>query len=215
MFPNVVWHHGHLTRGDRWALNRHKSALVWITGLSASGKSTIAHALELRLHERRIRSYVLDGDNVRHGLNRNLGFSAEDRKENLRRVGEVARLFMDAGILTVASFISPYRNDREMIRSLFQDDDFIEVYLDCDLAICESRDPKGMYKKARRGEIAHFTGISDPYEIPTNPDLIINTGELCIDDSVGMILDYLEEKRIIEVPVINIRNQFQLKEALK
>jgi adenylylsulfate kinase len=197
MVPNVVWHNGHLTRKDRWTLNKHRSALVWITGLSASGKSTIAHALEVRLYEREIRSYVLDGDNVRHGLNRNLGFSAADRKENIRRVAEVASLFVDSGILTIASFISPYRSDREMVRSLFQDNGFIEVYLDCDLSVCESRDPKGMYKKARKGEIAHFTGISDPYEIPLNAELTINSGQLSVEESVERIFAYLENQEII------------------
>ncbi|MFO0754743.1 MAG: adenylyl-sulfate kinase [Thermodesulfovibrionales bacterium] len=195
--PNVVWHKGIITKENRWALNRHKSALVWITGLSASGKSTIAHELESLLYEKGIRSYVLDGDNVRHGLNRNLGFSADDRRENLRRVGEVAKLFVDAGVLTIASFISPYESDRSMLRTLFRDGEFIEVYLDCALGVCESRDPKGMYKKARRGEIEHFTGISDPYEIPANPELVVNTGELDVGASVAKILGYMQGRGIV------------------
>lgn len=193
----VVWHNGHLTKKDRWLMNNHRSALVWITGLSASGKSTTAHALELRLYERGIRSYVLDGDNVRHGLNRNLGFSAGDRKENLRRVGEVAKLFVDAGILTIASFISPYKSDRAMIRGLFPEGQFIEVYLDCALSVCESRDPKGMYRKARSGQIGHFTGISDPYEAPVSPEIIINSGMVSVDESVARVLEYLELNKIV------------------
>jgi adenylylsulfate kinase len=153
--------------------------------------------LEASLHEKGIRTYVLDGDNVRHGLNRNLGFSAEDRRENLRRVAEVAKLFVDAGIVTIASFISPYKSDRAMIRDLFQEDRFIEVYLDCDLATCESRDPKGFYRKARNGQIEHFTGISDPYEVPTNPEIRIKTGMISVEESVSQILDYLETNRIV------------------
>ncbi len=194
---NVVWHNGLLTKKERWELNKHKSALIWITGLSASGKSTIAHELELRLHEEGIRSYVLDGDNVRHGLNKNLGFSEEDRKENLRRIGEVAKLFVDAGILTIASFISPYGSDRAMIRSLFPERQFVEVYLDCDIAVCESRDPKGMYKKARNGQIEHFTGVSDPYEVPSNPEISIKSDILSVDECVSQILDYLAANRIV------------------
>ncbi|MBZ0155146.1 MAG: adenylyl-sulfate kinase [Alphaproteobacteria bacterium] len=195
--PNVVWHNGLITKKDRWALNKHKSALIWITGLSASGKSTIAHELESLLYEKGIRSYVLDGDNVRHGLNRNLGFSADDRKENLRRVGEVAKLFVDAGILTIASFISPYESDRNMIRTLFHEGEFIEVYLDCEMVICESRDPKGLYEKARKGEIEHFTGISDPYEIPANPEIVVNTGVLNVYESVEKIHSYMKSNGII------------------
>lgn len=195
--PNVVWHKGMITKENRWTLNRHKSALIWITGLSASGKSTIAHELESLLYEKGIRSYVLDGDNVRHGLNRNLGFSAEDRKENLRRVGEVAKLFVDAGILTIASFISPYASDRSMIRTLFQEGEFIEVYLDCAIGICESRDPKGLYKKARKGEIVHFTGISDPYEIPVNPEIAVDTSALSVEESVAEILAYMKDRGIV------------------
>jgi adenylylsulfate kinase len=194
---NIKWHNGKIRKEDRWVINRHKSALVWITGLSASGKSTIAAELESRLFGNHIKTFVLDGDNVRHGLNKDLGFSHEDRSENLRRVGEVAKLLVDAGILTIAAFISPYISERDAIRSLFTEGEFIEVYLECDLCICEQRDPKGLYKRARRGEIPLFTGISDPYEKPANPEIIIRSDILTLDESVAKIIDYLESKEIL------------------
>jgi adenylylsulfate kinase len=196
---NIKWHKERITKVDRWGSDRHKSALIWITGLSASGKSTIARELEHRLFQHKIKTFVLDGDNVRHGLNKDLGFSSEDRKENLRRVGEVAKLLVDAGLLTIAAFISPYASDRDSIRELFSKDneEFIEVYLKCDLAVCESRDPKGLYKKARRGEIPDFTGISQPYETPANPEIILNTGKLGIEESVESLMAYLKKKEII------------------
>lgn len=196
---NIKWHKPRITKKDRWGSYRHKSALIWITGLSASGKSTIAIELEHRLFQKKIKTFVLDGDNVRHGLNKDLGFSPGDRKENLRRVGEVAKLLVDAGILTIAAFISPYASDREAIRELFRSDneEFIEVYLKCDLAVCEARDPKGLYKKARKGEIPDFTGISQPYEEPANPQILIETDRLSIEDSVESIIRYLTEKGII------------------
>lgn len=194
---NTVWHHGKITKTERCALNKHKSALVWITGLPASGKSTIAHELEYQLIHRKIRAFVLDGDNIRHGINKDLGFSAADRRENLRRVGEIAKLFVEAGILTIAAFASPYKADRLMIRELFNEDEFIEVYLSCDLSVCESRDPKGHYKKARTGEIKNFTGVSDPYEPPDNPDIILDTEKISADEAVHRIIYYLKEKRII------------------
>jgi len=196
---NIKWHKARITKADRWGSNQHKSALIWITGLSASGKSTIAIELEHRLFQDKIKTFVLDGDNVRHGLNKDLGFSPEDRKENLRRVGEVAKLLVDAGLLTIAAFISPYASDRDSIRELFSKDneEFIEVYLKCDLAVCESRDPKGLYKKARRGEIPDFTGISQPYEAPANPEIILDTGKLGIEESVGNLIAYLKKKEII------------------
>ena len=178
-------------------MNGHKSALVWLTGLPGSGKSTISHELEHRLFLQTIKTYVLDGDNVRQGLCRDLGFSADNRRENLRRVGEVAGLFVDAGILTIAAFASPYRAGRRMVREMFAPGDFIEVYLGCDVSVCEARDPKGLYKKARCGEIKNFTGISDPYEPPEGPEIILETDRLCIDDSVDMIIGYLKEKKII------------------
>jgi len=194
---NITWHGAKITKNDRWVKNSHKSALVWITGLSASGKSTIATELEYRMFQRSINTFVLDGDNVRHGLNKDLGFSVEDRKENLRRVGEVAKLLVEAGILTVAAFISPFRSDRSLIRKLFQEGEFLEVYLRCDLSVCESRDPKGLYKKARRGEIEEFTGISAPYEEPDEPEIVIETDRLSIGESVDVIIKVLREKEII------------------
>lgn len=194
---NTIWHHGKISKTERHRLNNHKSALVWITGLPASGKSTIAHELEYQLIHRGIRAFVLDGDNIRHGLNKDLGFSAADRRENLRRIGQVARLFVEAGILTIAAFASPYKADRLMVRELFDEGEFIEVYLDCGLNVCESRDPKGHYKKARTGEIKNFTGVSDPYEPPDNPEIILNTERTSAAESVDRIISYLKEKRLI------------------
>ena len=161
---HIVWHEVLVTREDRNQLNDHKSGMVWFTGLSASGKSTIAHAVEKKLHDRGIRTYVLDGDNVRHGINSNLGFSKEDRQENLRRVSEVAKLFVDAGILVLAAFISPYREDRDAVRKQFAAGEFLEIYVKCSIGECEHRDPKGQYRKARAGVIKNYTGISAPYE---------------------------------------------------
>lgn len=183
---------------DRWLKNSHKSALVWITGLSASGKSTIAVELERKLFNHGINTFVLDGDNVRYGLCKDLGFVERDRKENIRRVGEVAKLLVDAGILTIAAFISPYAEDRANLRKLFVHEEFIEVYMKCDISVCESRDPKGLYKKARKGEIKEFTGISAPYEPPGNPELIIETDKLSIENSVGRIYSYLIKREIID-----------------
>ena len=197
MNTNTTPHKGKVKRNQRGNLNRHKSALVWLTGLPGSGKSTISHELEYRLFQQNIKTYVLDGDNVRQGLCKDLGFSADDRRENLRRVGEVTLLFVDAGILTIAAFASPYRTDRRVVRQMFGPGDFIEVYLKCDVTVCEERDPKGLYKKARCGEIKNFTGISDPYEPPENPEIILATDRLSIDDSVDIILGYLKEKEIV------------------
>lgn len=194
---NITYHSAKISKHDRWLKNSHKSALIWITGLSASGKSTIAVELEHKLHSLKINTFVLDGDNLRHGLNKDLGFSEKDRKENLRRVGEVSKLLIDAGILTIAAFISPYADDRQAIRGLFAAGEFIEVYLKCDLSVCEHRDPKGLYKKARLGEVKEFTGISAPYEIPLNPEMVVKTDELSISDSVASIYSYLIEKGII------------------
>lgn len=197
--PNtVVWHKAKISMHDRWLKNSHKSALVWITGLSASGKSTIAVEVEHKLFNQQINTFVLDGDNVRYGLNKDLGFLEADRKENLRRVGEVARLLVDAGILTIAAFISPYAEDRLAIRKLFKDGEFIEVYLKCDLSVCEARDPKGFYKKARLGEIKNYTGISAPYEAPDNPEIILETDKLTVIESVETIFTFLTEKGIIQ-----------------
>jgi adenylylsulfate kinase len=194
---HVIWHEVQVTREDRNRLNRHKSGLIWLTGLSASGKSTIAHGVEKILHDRGIRTYVLDGDNVRHGLNANLGFSPEDRQENLRRVAEVSRLFADAGMLVLAAFISPYRKDRDYIRKRCANDNFIEIYVKCCLEECERRDPKGQYKKARAGIIKNYTGISAPYEEPEHPDLVLDTSNCTPESAVATVLGYLEQCGII------------------
>jgi adenylylsulfate kinase len=194
---NLTWHPHKVTKQDRWLRNAHRSCLVWLTGLSASGKSTIADELEQALFVRQINTFVLDGDNVRHGLNRDLGFSPEHRVENLRRVGEVARLLVDAGILTIAAFISPYVEERARIRALFGDGEFVEAYVKCPLEVCEQRDPKGLYRKARRGEVPQFTGISAPYEEPAAPELVLPTDELGVEETVGRIVDYLERNRVI------------------
>lgn len=194
---HVVWHECLVKRSDRNSLNNHKSGLVWFTGLSASGKSTIAHAVEKELYDKGIRTYVLDGDNVRHGLNSNLGFSPEDRKENIRRIGEVAKLMADAGIVVFTAFISPYREDRDIVRRLFEGDHFIEVFVKCSLEECERRDPKGLYKKARAGIIKNYTGISSPYEEPLAPELVVDTEHLTIEESVNQVIDFLCEKRLV------------------
>ncbi|HPU97410.1 MAG TPA: adenylyl-sulfate kinase [Candidatus Hydrogenedentes bacterium] len=193
---NITWHEGNITRMDRERLNGHRGAVVWFTGLSGSGKSTIARALEEALFERGIRAYVLDGDNIRHGLNKNLGFSPEDRQENIRRIGEVAKLFADAGLIAITAFISPYRADRDQARAI-NGEDFIEVYVDCALDVCESRDPKGLYQKARAGLIPEFTGISAPYEPPLNPELVIDSAALSVDESVRSVISLLESRGII------------------
>jgi adenylylsulfate kinase len=194
---NIVWHQGAVTRADREQLNGHKGCTVWLTGLSGSGKSTIAVDLEKRLCERGVRAYILDGDNIRHGLNKNLGFSPEDRTENIRRIGEVAKLFTDAGTVTVTAFISPYRADRDQVRALMQDGDFVEVHVDCPVEVCEQRDVKGLYKKARAGEIKEFTGISAPYEAPQKPELVIKTSEQSVEQSAKQIVTYLEQRGLI------------------
>ncbi len=195
----VIWHNGYVNRSDRNRLNSHKSGLVWFTGLSASGKSTIAHSVEKELFNRGIRVYVLDGDNVRHGLNANLSFSREDRKENLRRIAELSKLMVDAGILVLAAFISPYREDREYIRKRFEGDNFIEIYVKCSVEECEIRDPKGQYKKARSGIIKNYTGISAPYEEPENPDMVIDTETLTLEQSVKVVIEFINNKRFISL----------------
>ena len=193
---NITWHHGDIKCEDREKANGHQGAVIWFTGLSASGKSTLAHALENTLFEKGYKTYVLDGDNIRHGLNKDLGFSPQDREENIRRIGELAKLFADAGIITITAFISPYRSDREKARKL-NPKNFIEVYVKCDIDVCEQRDPKGLYKKAKAGEISEFTGISAPYEEPENPELVIDTGKLTIEESVNQLLTYLKKQGII------------------
>ena len=191
---NIVWHQGNVTRADREKINGHRACTVWLTGLSGSGKSTIAVDLEKRLCERGVRTYILDGDNVRHGLNKNLGFSPEDRTENIRRIGEVAKLMTDAGLFVFTSFISPYRSDRDAVRALMREGDFIEVYLSAPLDTCEGRDVKGLYKKARAGQIPEFTGISAPYEAPERPELVVHTDRQTVEESVAQVVGYLEAK---------------------
>lgn len=193
---NVVWHRATVTRERREQQNGHASVILWFTGLSGAGKSTLAHAVEEQLHIMGCRTIVFDGDNVRHGLNRNLGFSKEDRKENIRRIGEMCKLFIEAGVIVHTAFISPYKEDRDMVRHMVKDGDFIEIYCDCSLEVCESRDVKGIYAKARKGEISEFTGISAPYEKPENPDLIVNTGNKSLDECVEEVLIYLKEREI-------------------
>jgi adenylylsulfate kinase len=196
---NVTWHDGEVSREDRFDILRQRGATIWFTGLSGSGKSTIAVALERALFNIGKLSYRLDGDNVRLGINKNLGFSEADRKENIRRIGEVAKLFGDAGVLSLSSFISPYKDDRDEVRALHEAAglEFIEVFVDCSLAEAEKRDPKGLYKKARAGEIKNFTGIDDPYEAPTNPEIHLRTDQMTLEDEVQIVLDHLETNNFI------------------
>jgi adenylylsulfate kinase len=192
---NVFWHENHVLRADREARQGHPTAVIWFTGLSGSGKSTLANELDWRLFERGVSSYVLDGDNIRHGLNGDLGFSPEARTENIRRIGEVAKLFADAGTIAITAFISPYREDRDKVRTLLdRDEDFIEVFVEAPLEICEERDPKGLYKKARAGEIPEFTGISAPYEAPLKPEIVVNTSTDDVATCVDRIIDVLAER---------------------
>jgi len=193
----IIPHKGKLTKEDRQKLKGHKSVILWFTGLSGSGKSTIAHALEEKLYQRKVHTYVLDGDNIRKGLNKDLGFSPEDRKENIRRIGEVAKLFIDAGVIVMVSVISPYRRDRAFVRNLVESGEFVEIYVKCPLEICEARDPKGLYKKARQGIIKNFTGIDAPYEEPENPEIVIESDKESVEEAVNKIIRYLEKKDII------------------
>ena len=190
---NVFWHEGGITRADRERLKGHKSFTIWFTGLSGSGKSTLAVATEKALFESGYHTYILDGDNVRHGLNKNLGFSSRDREENIRRIGEVAKLFRDCGIINMTAFISPYRNDRQLARDLCEAGNFIEVFVDCPLEVCEKRDPKGVYQKARKGIIKEFTGISAAYEVPEQPEIHLRTDESSVEACVRKILNFLVE----------------------
>jgi len=196
---NVHWHDGEVTRADRNRLLGQKGATVWFTGLSGSGKSTVAVALEAELAKRGKLAYRLDGDNVRLGINKNLGFSAEDRTENIRRIGEISKLFVDAGVIVLSSFVSPYRADRDLVRKLHVDGgmDFIEVYVDVPLEEAEKRDPKGLYKKARAGEIKNFTGISDPYEEPLNPELVLPSHQMTLAEEVAAVLQALEQRGLL------------------
>jgi adenylylsulfate kinase len=196
---NIFWHHGKLTASDREKFLKQKGAVVWLTGLSGSGKSTIARELEHPLVENGLSAYVLDGDNIRHGLNANLGFSPEDRKENIRRIGEVAKLFCEANVIAVTAFISPYKEDRDLARRLLPEGSFFEIYCDTPLDICEQRDTKGLYKKARAGELKEFTGISAPYEAPDRPELVLETGRETVEESTRKLLNLLTEKGIIRL----------------
>lgn len=193
---NVVWHNATVTRARRETQNGHRGAIIWFTGLSGSGKSTVAHAVEEFLYQQGCRTFVLDGDNVRHGLCGDLGFSDKDRQENIRRIGEMAKLFMEAGVIVLTAFISPYRADRERVRGMVGQGDFVEIYCDTSIEICEKRDVKGLYKKARIGEIAEFTGISSPYEVPEAPELTLNTGVASLDACVRQVIDEITNQGI-------------------
>lgn len=193
---HITWHESGVSPAERAALNGHEAVLLWFTGLSGSGKSTLANAVARTLHDRGVRTYVLDGDNVRHGLNKDLSFAPDDRVENIRRIGEVARLFVDAGLVVMTAFISPYRADRDRARAIVGER-FIEVHVDADVAVCEARDPKGLYKKARAGEIAEFTGVSAPYEAPEAPELRVDTSNAPLEDCVAQVVAYLESRGIL------------------
>lgn len=195
----ITWHHDTITREDRERLIGQKGVTLWFTGLSASGKSTLANEVQKRLFEAGFLTYVLDGDNIRHGLNRNLGFSPEDRNENIRRIGEVAKLFREAGVITMVAFISPYRADRKRARDLARKGEFIEIFCRCSLEVCEGRDERGLYRKARVGEIPEFTGISAPYEEPENPEIVLHTDRESVEESVQKVISFLEEKGIISI----------------
>ncbi|ETT51294.1 adenylyl-sulfate kinase [Paenibacillus amylolyticus] len=198
---NITWQSSSINRQDREKHNGHRSRAIWFTGLSGAGKSSLAFALEQYLSDQGVRCYVLDGDNVRHGLNRDLGFTAGDRQENLRRIGEVSKLMVDAGLFVLSAFISPHEQDREMVRQLFEPDDFIEIYVRCSIQECERRDPKGLYKKARNGDIPHFTGISAPYDVPKSPSFIIDTEQWSIEEAVQEIIQHLEQIGALQLPL--------------
>lgn len=193
---NIVWHEHKITKEQRMTLAQQKPCILWFTGLSGSGKSTVANAVEEMLFDLEKHSYLLDGDNIRHRLNKDLGFSNEDRVENIRRIGEVSKLFVDAGLIVLTAFISPFQEDRDIVRELVADDEFIEIFIDTPLQVCEQRDPKGLYAKARKGEIADFTGINSPYEVPENPEIHIR-GDLTIKESSDIIISYLRDKNYI------------------
>lgn len=195
---NVTWHAHSVSNEDRTQLAGHKGVILWFTGLSACGKSTVANTVDHLLFQRGVRSYVLDGDNIRMGLNKNLGFSAEDRAENIRRIGEVAKLFAHAGVITLTAFISPYRKDRDAVRALLQPGEFVEIYVNASLETCEARDPKGLYKKARAGQIKGFTGIDDPYEAPEKAELVLDANNKGIDELAAEVVAYLEKNGILK-----------------
>jgi adenylylsulfate kinase len=194
---NVTWHPYAVSKNERFQLKGHKGAVLWFTGLSACGKSTVANEVDNKLHKRGKHSYVLDGDNIRMGLNKNLGFSAEDRAENIRRIGEVAKLFASAGNIALTAFISPYKADRDKVREIMPPGEFIEIYVNASLETCEKRDPKGLYKKARAGEIKNFTGISDPYEAPTKPELVLDADHKSIEQLADEVIAYLEKQGLL------------------
>jgi adenylylsulfate kinase len=193
---NVVWHQATVTRARREAQNGHRGAIIWFTGLSGSGKSTLAHSVEETLHQKGCRTFVLDGDNVRHGLCGDLGFSSDDRIENIRRVGEMAKLYMEAGIIVLTAFISPYRTDRDRVRGMVKEGEFIEIFCDSPIEICENRDVKGLYKKARAGQIAEFTGITSPYEAPVKPELVVNTGSELLEICISQVMNQLTQHNL-------------------
>lgn len=197
MNENIVWHNYAITKAQRSEQKKHKPTILWFTGFSGSGKSTVANALENALNQLGVHTYLLDGDNVRHGLCKDLGFTDEDRVENIRRVGETAKLMVDAGLVVLTAFISPFQSERDMVRNLVDDGEFIEVFLDTPLDVCETRDPKGLYKKARAGEIKHFTGIDSDYQVPASPEIKIDTSKNTLDQSVQELVAYLKQQQII------------------
>jgi len=197
MDENIVWHNYAVNKSQRSEQKGHKPVILWFTGFSGSGKSTVAGALESALHQQGVHTYLLDGDNVRHGLCKDLGFSDADRVENIRRVGELSKLMVDAGLVVLTAFISPFQAERDMVRNLVGDGEFIEVFLDTPLDICEQRDPKGLYKKARAGEIKHFTGIDSDYQVPVNPEIRIDTSANSLEQSVQQLVAYLKDKQVI------------------
>ncbi|MCX4190240.1 adenylyl-sulfate kinase [Methylophaga sp. OBS3] len=198
MAEHIIWHAETITKSERAERNSQRPCILWFTGLSASGKSTTANAVEKRLFELGHHTYLLDGDNVRHGLNKDLGFSDADRVENIRRIGELSKLFSDAGLIVLSAFISPFRSDRQMVRDLMPEGEFVEIHMDTPLAVCETRDPKGLYQKARRGEIKNFTGIDSAYESPEKPEIVLNTAEFDIDTCAEQVISYLKQKNIIQ-----------------
>jgi adenylylsulfate kinase len=198
---NTVWHNATVTRERRENMHKHKSAILWFTGLSGSGKSTLAHTVEERLHQMGCSTFVFDGDNVRHGLCSDLGFSEDDRQENIRRIGEMTKLFLEAGVIALTAFISPFREDRDRVRSMVPHGEFIEIYCDCPIQVCEERDVKGLYARARAGEIPHFTGISSPYEEPVDPELAVKTdGSIPMEECVDMVIACLKERGVFDTP---------------
>lgn len=198
MSSNIVWHEASISKSERREKNHHHSFILWFTGLSASGKSSIANSLARRLFEQGNQSFVLDGDNIRHGLNKDLGFDENSRKENIRRIGEVSKLFIESGQIVLTAFISPYKEDRNVVRALVEEGEFIEVYVKCSVEECERRDPKGLYEKARKNEIKNFTGISAPYEAPDNPEIVVNSEQYSIEECTEQLINFLVEKGYIE-----------------